>query len=66
MLLASLTACGNDRRLHEEAATSAESGLAIGLENTARQLADLLAARGAVSDITTDDIVDVFLTDARD
>lgn len=32
----------------------------------ARQLADLLAERGAVSDITTDDILDVFLTDARD
>ncbi|WP_140403362.1 hypothetical protein [Microbacterium oxydans] len=51
--------------MYEGAVTEAESGLAIGLENTARQLADLLAERTAVSEISADDIVDVFLTDAR-
>ena len=65
MLLGSLAACGTDRRVYEEAVASAESGLAISLEITARELADLLSERAEVSDISADDIVNVFLTDAR-
>lgn len=65
MLTGALTACGNDRRMYEEAVASAESGLAIGLEITARELTDLLSERATVSEFTANDIVDVFLADAR-
>lgn len=66
MLLGSLTACGSGRRMYEEAVAEAERGLALSLEITARELADLLTERAAVSGISADDIVSVFLTDARD
>lgn len=60
-----LAGCGSDRRLNEEAAAAAESGVATSLEITSTQMTDLLATRTAVSEISTEDIVAIFLTDAR-
>ena len=64
--VAALAGCGSDRRLYEEATTEAESSVATSLEITATQTTDLLAERAAVSEISTEDIVAIFLTDARD
>lgn len=65
VLTGALGACGTARRMNEEAVAAAESGLATGLEITARETAELLADRTAVSEISAEDIVDAFLTDAR-
>lgn len=66
LLIGALAGCGTDGRMYEEAVAGAESSLVTGLEITASQTAQLLAERSAVSEISADDIVDVFLTDARD
>lgn len=62
---AALVGCGSDRRLYEEAATEAESGVATSLELTASQATALLAESSGASDISPDDIDGIFLLDAR-
>lgn len=62
---AALAGCGSDRRLYEEAVIEAESGMASSVERTVAQTTDLLTHRAAVSGISADDIVVVFLIDAR-
>lgn len=65
MLIGLLAGCGSDRRVYEEAATSAESSVATGLDAAITQTTDLLTERAAVSEISAEDITAVFLTDAR-
>ena len=65
MAVAALAGCGSDSRLYEEAKTAAESSLATGLRMTTTQTTGLLEDRTAMSQITTEDIIGIFLTDAR-
>lgn len=65
VLVGALAGCGDDDRLYEEAATAAEAGVATSLEITANQTTSLLTERAAVSEISAEDIVAIFLNDAR-
>lgn len=65
MSAAALAGCGSDRRLYEEAATAAESSIATSLEITDTQTTDLLVERAAVSEVSAEDIIAIYLVDAR-
>lgn len=64
LLTGVLSGCGSNQAVYDEAVTEAEYGLAAGLETTARQTAELLVTRTALDEISEEDIVGIFRTDA--
>ncbi|CAH0171871.1 hypothetical protein SRABI76_01303 [Microbacterium oxydans] len=65
LFIGGLAGCDGGQRIYEEAVTEAEQGVALSLEITTTQATDLLAERSAASEISTEDIISIFLTDAR-
>lgn len=65
MAVAALAGCESDRRFYEQAVSDAERGVALSLETMTTDTTDLLEERAALSEISTEDIVAIFLTDAR-
>lgn len=63
-LVGSTVGCGSDR-VYEGAIDEAESGVAILLEITAAQTADLLLGHAAFSEVSEEDITTTFVNDMR-
>lgn len=64
--IGSLACCDSSRILFEQAEADAEEGVALSLEITLRQTADLLAERAAQGEISGGDILAIFGADVRD